>query len=54
MGGASFGEGGRGGSMIREVPGRKPRIHPGAYVDPAAQILVPAISFSTCALRTSN
>jgi carbonic anhydrase/acetyltransferase-like protein (isoleucine patch superfamily) len=25
--------------MIREVPGRKPRIHPGAYVDPAAQVI---------------
>jgi len=25
--------------MIREVPGRKPRVHPGAYIDPAAQII---------------
>jgi gamma-carbonic anhydrase len=25
--------------MIREVPGRKPRIHPDAYVDPAAEII---------------
>ena len=25
--------------MIREVPGRKPRIHPEAYVDPAAQVI---------------
>ena len=25
--------------MIREVPGRRPRIHPGAYVDPAAQVI---------------
>ena len=25
--------------MIREVPGRKPRIHPGAYVDIAAQVI---------------
>ena len=25
--------------MIREVPGRKPRIHPGAYVDVAAQVI---------------
>jgi carbonic anhydrase/acetyltransferase-like protein (isoleucine patch superfamily) len=25
--------------MIREVPGRKPRVHPGAYVDPAAQVI---------------
>jgi carbonic anhydrase/acetyltransferase-like protein (isoleucine patch superfamily) len=32
-------EGGRGGSMIREVPGRRPRIHPDAYIDPAAQII---------------
>jgi carbonic anhydrase/acetyltransferase-like protein (isoleucine patch superfamily) len=39
MGGARFVEGGRGGAMIREVPGRKPRIHPGAYIDPAAQII---------------
>jgi gamma-carbonic anhydrase len=35
----AFTEGGRGGPMIREVPGRKPRIHPNAYVDPAAQII---------------
>jgi carbonic anhydrase/acetyltransferase-like protein (isoleucine patch superfamily) len=32
-------EGGRGGPMIRAVPGRQPRIHPGAYIDPAAQII---------------
>jgi carbonic anhydrase/acetyltransferase-like protein (isoleucine patch superfamily) len=25
--------------MIREVPGRKPRIHPDAYVDPAAEVI---------------
>ena len=25
--------------MIREVPGRKPRVHPEAYVDPAAQVI---------------
>jgi carbonic anhydrase/acetyltransferase-like protein (isoleucine patch superfamily) len=25
--------------MIREVPGRRPRIHPGAFVDPAAQVI---------------
>jgi carbonic anhydrase/acetyltransferase-like protein (isoleucine patch superfamily) len=25
--------------MIREVPGRQPRIHPGAFVDPAAQVI---------------
>ncbi|MGH7390830.1 MAG: gamma carbonic anhydrase family protein [Candidatus Rokuibacteriota bacterium] len=25
--------------MIRSVPGRTPRIHPGAWVDPAAQII---------------
>jgi carbonic anhydrase/acetyltransferase-like protein (isoleucine patch superfamily) len=25
--------------MIREVPGRRPRVHPGAYIDPAAQII---------------
>jgi carbonic anhydrase/acetyltransferase-like protein (isoleucine patch superfamily) len=25
--------------MIREVPGRKPRIHPGAFVDPSAQVI---------------
>jgi gamma-carbonic anhydrase len=25
--------------MIREVPGRTPRIHPEAYVDPAAQVI---------------
>jgi carbonic anhydrase/acetyltransferase-like protein (isoleucine patch superfamily) len=25
--------------VIREVPGRRPRIHPGAYVDPAAQVI---------------
>ena len=34
-----FVEGGRGGPMIRSVPGRKPRIHAGAYIDPAAQII---------------
>jgi carbonic anhydrase/acetyltransferase-like protein (isoleucine patch superfamily) len=34
-----FVEGGRGGHMVREVPGRTPRIHPGAYIDPAAQII---------------
>ena len=34
-----FPEGGRGGPMIRAVPGRKPRVHPGAYIDPAAQII---------------
>lgn len=39
MGGPGFVEGGRRGRMIREVPGRKPRIHPGAYIDPAAQII---------------
>lgn len=37
--GRPFGEGGRGGPMIREVPGRRPRIHPDAYIDPAAQII---------------
>jgi carbonic anhydrase/acetyltransferase-like protein (isoleucine patch superfamily) len=37
--GARFVEGGRGGPMIRAVPGRKPRVHPGAYIDPAAQII---------------
>jgi gamma-carbonic anhydrase len=25
--------------VIREVPGRRPRVHPGAYVDPAAQVI---------------
>lgn len=25
--------------MIRDVPGRTPRIHPGAWVDPAAQVI---------------
>src|SRR5881628_1268894 len=25
--------------MIRSVPGRSPRIHPGAWVDPAAQVI---------------
>lgn len=25
--------------MIREVPGRRPRVHPDAYVDPAAQVI---------------
>jgi carbonic anhydrase/acetyltransferase-like protein (isoleucine patch superfamily) len=25
--------------VIREVPGRKPRVHPGAYVDIAAQVI---------------
>jgi carbonic anhydrase/acetyltransferase-like protein (isoleucine patch superfamily) len=25
--------------VIREVPGRRPRIHPGAFVDPAAQVI---------------
>lgn len=25
--------------MIRSVPGRTPRVHPGAYVDPAAQVI---------------
>jgi len=25
--------------MIRSVPGRTPRIHPGAWVDPAAQVI---------------
>ena len=39
MSGAPFAEGGRGGSMIRAVPGRRPRIHAGAYIDPAAQII---------------
>src|SRR5262249_33091681 len=39
MGDTGFVEGGRGARMIREVPGRKPRIHPGAYIDPAAQII---------------
>jgi len=34
-----FVEGGRGGPMIRAVPGRTPRVHPGAYVDPAAQVI---------------
>ena len=39
MGRLDFVEGGRGGPMIRSVPGRSPRIHPGAYIDPAAQII---------------
>ena len=39
MGERTFVEGGRGGPMIREVPGRQPRIHPSAYIDPAAQII---------------
>jgi carbonic anhydrase/acetyltransferase-like protein (isoleucine patch superfamily) len=39
MGNRPFAEGGRGGPMIRAVPGRAPRIHPGAYIDPAAQII---------------
>ena len=25
--------------MIREVPGRKPRVHPDAYVDPQAAVI---------------
>ena len=25
--------------MIREVPGRRPRVHPGAFVDPSAQVI---------------
>jgi len=25
--------------MMRSVPGRTPRVHPGAYVDPAAQVI---------------
>jgi gamma-carbonic anhydrase len=25
--------------VIREVPGRRPRVHPEAYVDPAAQVI---------------
>jgi carbonic anhydrase/acetyltransferase-like protein (isoleucine patch superfamily) len=25
--------------MIRDVPGRKPQVHPDAYVDPAAQVI---------------
>jgi carbonic anhydrase/acetyltransferase-like protein (isoleucine patch superfamily) len=25
--------------MIREVPGRRPRVHPGAYVDPQAAVI---------------
>ena len=25
--------------MIREVPGRVPRVHPGAWIDPAAQVI---------------
>ena len=41
-----FEEGGRGGRMIREVPGRKPRIHPGAYIDPAAQIIGDVVRFT--------
>ena len=32
-------EGGRRGPMIRDVPGRSPRIHPDVYVDPAAQVI---------------
>jgi hypothetical protein len=39
MGGGWPVEGGRRGPMIREVPGRSPRIHPDAYVDPAAQVI---------------
>ena len=39
MPGARFAEGGRGGPMIREVPGRRPRIHADAYVDPMAQVI---------------
>jgi carbonic anhydrase/acetyltransferase-like protein (isoleucine patch superfamily) len=39
MGSRNFVEGGRGGPMIRAVPGRAPRIHPGAYIDPAAQVI---------------
>jgi carbonic anhydrase/acetyltransferase-like protein (isoleucine patch superfamily) len=39
MSGASFVEGGRDGTMVRAIPGRRPRIHPGAYIDPAAQII---------------
>jgi carbonic anhydrase/acetyltransferase-like protein (isoleucine patch superfamily) len=34
-----FAEAGRGAFMVREVPGRRPRIHPDAYVDPAAQVI---------------
>jgi carbonic anhydrase/acetyltransferase-like protein (isoleucine patch superfamily) len=34
-----FAEGGRGGPMVREVPGRRPSVHPDAYVDPAAQVI---------------
>ena len=37
--GARFAEDGRGGPMIRSVPGRAPRVHPDAYVDPAAQVI---------------
>ena len=25
--------------MIRSVPGRTPRVHPGAFVDPSAQVI---------------
>ena len=25
--------------MIRSVPGRTPRVHPGAWVDPSAQVV---------------
>ncbi len=25
--------------MIRSVPGRTPRVHPGAWVDPSAQVI---------------
>ena len=25
--------------MIRSVPGRAPRVHPGAWVDPSAQVI---------------
>jgi len=35
----SFAEGGRGRPMVREVPGRRPRVHAGAYIDPAAQVI---------------
>ena len=41
MDGARFVEGGRGGPMIREVPGQKPRIHAGAYIDPALTLGLP-------------
>lgn len=39
MSGPAFVEGGRGGAMVRAIPGRRPRVHPGAYIDPAAQII---------------